>query len=1161
MQRSRALASMAEAFPRERLRFLVPTTRALSVTRLSVDATMTLYLHRAERADRLVTALGDLLSTPLPDPFATEIIGVPTRGVERWLSQGLAQRLGASPGRSDGVCVGVSFPSPRRLVARALAGSADEEDTDPWQPHRVVWPLLRVIDGCRGEPWAAVLWHYLGDSERPGELDGLRAGRRWSTARHLADLFATYAAVRPAMIDSWSQGRDVDASGSALAADRAWQAELWRRLREELRVPSPAERLQSAVARLEREPDSSDLPERLSVFGATRLDPDQLRVLSALADHRDVHLWLAHPSPALWDDVKAAAQSNGLRSTQLLRRCDDTTEALVRHRLLAYLGRDIRELQIALTKINPHAADVHHAALQSTEPTTLLGLLQSDIASNCLPRLADERPLLGDDDQSMQFHACHGPDRQVEVLREVLVGLLADDASLEPRDIVVMCPDIENFAPLIAASFGLDTPETQAEHPGHRLRVRLADRSLRQLNPLLALVSRLVVLADSRVGSSALLDLCAAPPVARRFSFSQDDLERLQDLVSRAGVRWGFDAAHRRRFQMAEFQQNTWAAGLERLLLGVTMEETDQHFIGTTLPLDDVDAGDVDLVGRFAELVARVNMLTTACNTIQPLNAWVELFKKAIELLAAVPPADSWQLSHAYHELGDLALGTDEAGDVPLSLAEVSALLSDAFRGRASRANFRTGTLTVCTMLPMRSVPHRVVCLLGVDDGVFPRRPAPDGDDIVSDEEWIGDHDVRSEDRQLLLDAVMSARERLVVIFAGSDPRSGAEIPPSVPIGELLDALDATVRIEDGAAVRTKIIRRHPLQPFNAANFAPGGLGSRDRFSFDRAGLRAVRAASQERRPAAPVFGPETLADRVDDGLVALNDLVRFFNHPIRALMYDRAGLALIRPDDSPDEQIPVSLNGLDAWSIGDRLLRLRIAGHEPQSLAAAEWRRGYLPPRGLGQNAIREISNQVEQLVETAQPFLTDQSAAYEVLTDVEAVRLTGTVGRVIGDSIVHVSYSKLAAKHRLQAWLELLALTVTDPGRGWQAVIIGRGGCSHLGPVDATWAGKVLADLIDLRTTGLREPIPFSPKTSAEYAALRYRDRQLQPYRRQLERLWAEDRDEAYERFFGSTFDAILAQPSISSEERGNLAEPSRFGTLARRVFQPLLSVENLR
>jgi exodeoxyribonuclease V gamma subunit len=1122
---------------------------------------MTLYLHRAERADRLVTALGDLLSIPLPDPFATEIISVPTPGVERWLSQGLAQRLGAAPGRGDGVCVGVDFPSPRRLITRALAGSADDEDADPWQPHRAVWPLLRVIDGCREESWAALLWHYLGANGSSSDLDPLRAGRRWSTARHLSGLFARYAATRPTMIDSWSQGCDVDAWGSPLPADRAWQAELWRRLRNELGVPSPAERVQAGLARLRLAPETSDLPERLSVFGATRLDPDHLLVLTALAEHRDVHLWLAHPSPALWASVGFTRRRNGISPPHMSRRAEDATEALVSNRLLAYLGRDVRELQLALTAISADARDLHHQALESTQPTSLLGWLQSDIAGNRSPR-HEERPLLAETDQSVQFHACHGPDRQVEVLREVLVGLLADDVSLEPRDIVVMCPDIENFAPLIAASFGLDTPEAQAEHPGHRLRVRLADRSLRQLNPLLAIVSRLVALADSRVGASALLDLCAAPPVARKFGFSTDDQERLRDLVPRAGVRWGFDAAHRRRFEMGEFRQNTWAAGLERLLLGVTMDETDMHFIGTTLPLDDVDAGDVDLVGRLAELVARVRLLILRCNT-QPLGAWVELFKEAIELLAAVPPTESWQVSHAHRELGGLALATDQAGDVALGLAEVSALLSDAFRGRASRANFRTGTLTVCTMLPMRSVPHRVVCLLGVDDGVFPRQPPPDGDNIISAEECIGDHDVRSEDRQLLLDAIMSAQERLVVIFAGSDPRSGAEIPPAVPIGELLDALDTTARTEDGAQIRTKITTRHPLQPFDVANFAPGGIGSRGGFSFDPAGLRAVRAAARERQVAAPIFGREALPDRNKDELVNLSDLVRFYSHPIRALIYDRAGLWITRPDETPDEQLPVNVNGLEAWSIGERLLRLRMAGHEPELLIAAEWRRGYLPPRALGQKSIEDIAAQVEQLMETAQPFLIDQPAPYEVLADLGDVRLTGTVSGVRGDCVVHVGYSRLTAKQRLQTWLELLALTVTDPSRPWRAVTIGRGGCSQLGAVDATWAGKVLTDLIDLRATGLREPIPFSPKSSAEYAALRYRDRQPGLYRRQLDKLWAEAQDEAYERFFGvgAGFEAMLAQPSISSEARGSLVEPSRFGTLARRVFQPLLLVEDLR
>jgi exodeoxyribonuclease V gamma subunit len=279
--------------------------------------------------------------------------------------------------------------------------------------------------------------------------------------------------------------------------------------------------------------------------------------------------------------------------------------------------------------------------------------------------------------------------------------------------------------------------------------------------------------------------------------------------------------------------------------------------------------------------------------------------------------------------------------------------------------------------------------------------------------------------------------------------------------------------------------------------------------------------------------------------------------------MYERAALWLTRHDDKPDEQIPVRLTGLDSWSIGERLLRLRLAGQDLSSLIDAEWRRGYLPPRGLGQMAIQEITNQVEQLVETARPFLTDQPVPYEVLAELEDRRLTGTVSGVVGDSVVHVSFSKLAPRHRLQAWLELLALTVHDPSRPWQVVTIGRGGCSHLRAIHSTWASTVLADLIDLRATGLREPIPYAAKTSAEYAALRFRDRQPDLYRKQLNKLWLEDRDEAYGRFFGpgASLSDLLAQPPIASEVRGNLVEPSRFGTLARRVFQPLLSVENLR
>ncbi len=1114
---------------------------------------MSLHIHRAERADRLVGALGDLLSDPLADPFATEIVSVPTPGVERWLSQGLSARLGASPERTDGVSAGIAFPSPYRLVAQALtAATPGGLDPDPWRPQRAVWALLRVIEDCRGESWAAVLWSYLGVREGQAEA-GIHGGRRWSTARHLAGLFARYASARPSMLRLWSRGQDLDASGTPLAPDRAWQAELWRRLRDELGVAGPSERLAAATEQLRSNPGATELPGRISLFGATRLDPEHLQVLFALAEHRDVHLWLPHPSSALWTAISEAGPTviGGPRAA-------DRTGELVRHRLLAYLGRDSRELQLCIAGAGRVVLDQHYGGLDSPTEPTLLRRLQSDLAANRPPSPPGDRPRWVETDRSVTFHASHGPDRQVEVLRELLVGLLADDQTLEPRDIVVMCPDIETFAPLIAAAFGLDTTEAGAEHPGHRLRVRLADRSLRQINPLLALVSRLVALAESRVEASAVLDICASAPVARKFAFSTDDLERLRDLVSRSGVRWGLDVEHRARFGMGDFGQNTWASGLDRLLLGVTMDETDEHFIGTALPLDDVDAGDVDLVGRLSECVARIRFVTDACRRPRPIGDWVTLFRQVLDQLAEVSHTDSWQLGHAYAELGGLAESGLGEGAVELTLAEVSTLLADAFRGRASRANFRTGTLTMCTMLPMRSVPHRVVCLLGVDDGVFPRHARLDGDDITGLEEWVGDRDPRSEDRQLLLDAVLAAEDRLLVVYAGRDPRTGADTPPAVPIGELLDAIDLTARADDEAPLRTRITTRHPLQPFDASNFAATRTGAG--FSFDRAALRGVRASTAQRRPEPALFATTALSPLPQERVVTLTDLVRFFNQPVRALLRDRAGLSLRRDEEVPDEQIPADLAGLHRWKVGDRMLGRHLLGEDLDTLQAAEWRRGALPPRSFGQQALNGIVSDVAELAAAAQPFLGHPAERREILTDLGPVRVTGLVAGLRGDTLLRVGFSRISAKHRLQAWLELLALTVSHPEQPWQAVTIGRGSRSTVGPVQSGWAEMVLADLVELQRTGLGGPIPFAAKTSAEYARIRFEDRPVRLFLPVLDRLWRDDSDPAYERFFGAgaTLAEVMVEPSRAEEERGRLAEPTRFGTLARRVFQPMLSAE---
>ncbi|HLH45586.1 MAG TPA: exodeoxyribonuclease V subunit gamma [Acidimicrobiales bacterium] len=546
-----------------------------------------LVVHRSERADRLVEALGDLLSAPLPDPVVPEVVAVPTRGVERWLTQRLSHRLGAPPS-AGGVCANLRFPFPGTLVGEATAAACGVDgERDPWRPERAVWPLVEVIDEGASDEVLRPLTEHLRAATPPAAGDQGEPVRRFATARHLADLFDHYAIHRPQLVLGWAAGTDGGAAGDPSAV---WQAHLWRLLRHRLGVPSPAERFASAAELLAAGRAPVDLPGRLSLFGLTRLPASHLQVLEALGTERDVHLFLLHPSGRLWAAVAAAYPS----VRPALPRAEDPTARVAANPLLRSWGRDAREMQLVLAGAGVTASD-HRPVDDGPDPApTLLRRLQDDVRADRSPpgRPAagqpDERAVLDPGDRSVQVHACHGRSRQVEVVRDAILHLLADDPTLELRDVIVMCPDIETFAPLVHAAFGADDPDadgTDGDGLGMpRLRVRLADRSLRQTNPLLGVAAQLLVLAGSRLTASQVLDLASRPPVARRFRLDQDDLTTFERWVEDAGIRWGLDAEHRRPWHLQRVATNTWSSGLDRLLLGLAMSGEGAPVFGHAVP-------------------------------------------------------------------------------------------------------------------------------------------------------------------------------------------------------------------------------------------------------------------------------------------------------------------------------------------------------------------------------------------------------------------------------------------------------------------------------------------------------------------------------------------------------------------------------------------------
>ena len=1096
-----------------------------------------LLIHRSERADALVAALGEVLARPGGDPFQPEIVAVPSKGVERWLAQRLSHTLGAVDG--DGICANVVFPSYARFLDEAAAEANDgyREAVEQWSAERAVWPLMRVIDRCApSEPWCAVLASHLG---LDGTGGGARRGRRFAVAGKLAALYDRYGRSRPEMIRAWGAGCDEDGTGTPLPEDLTWQAELWRRLRAELDVPSPAELLETTCAKIGPGP-------AFSIFGATRIAPARIQILDALAANRDVHLWLHHPSPALWAAV--AGERPSARRAQ---------QPAVAHPLLASMSRDVRELQQLLNTV-PHR-DEHHEI--GPRPDTLLGRLQAQLAADRVP--TDRRPIDAADD-SLQVHAAHGPARQVEVIREAVLGLLAADDTLEPRDVLIMCPNVEAFAPLVAASFGM--PDEPGGHPAAQLRVKLADRSVQQTNPLLRLLSQLLELAASRVTATQLLDLAGAAPVRAKFGFDDDDIERLRDWSVAAGARWGLDAAHRGTYGLGGIGQGTWRAAVDRLLLGVAMED-DVAWVGNTLPLDDVDSSDIDLAGRFAEFVDRADHAVRELNATRTVTSWAALLGELVDSLGVGD--QPWQAMQLRAELDDVAETARDA-DVDLGLADVTALLHGRLAGRPTRASFRTGTLTVCTLVPMRSVPHRVVCLLGMDDGAFPRQGIADGDDVLARDPRAGERDPRSEDRQLFLDAVCAAQEHLIIAYTGADPRSGAAVPPCVPLGELLDAVDAVALAPDGGPAREHVVVRHPLQPFDPRNFIAGELGGARPFSFDPAGLAGARAATAP-RTAVPRLVAAPLAPAPQEDTVRLDALVQFLQHPVRGFLRQRLDVGTYTGDEEPDDALTVELDALQEWEVGERVLRRCIAGVDRRTVAHLEHLRGELPPGPLAVRAMQGIGARVEALLAACAAERETAVDSIDIAVPLDDGRvLAGTVGGVRGDTALTVTYSSLRARQRLIAWVRYLALVAGTEHDDWRAVTVGRRGDDArravLSGVRPELARRVLALLVGLRDVGLREPLPIALATSAEYAARReggasYADAVPGACEKWESDRFRPERDEPEHVLVYGTkapFTALTTQEPLATERFPG--EPTRFGTLARLIWGPLLTVETI-
>jgi exodeoxyribonuclease V gamma subunit len=1009
-----------------------------------------LYLFTSNRMEALAELLAEALREPQASPLAPEIVGVQSRGMERWVAMALA--------RHNGVCANVRFPFPNALLDevfhRLTPGAPEASGPDP---EALAFRLMRLLPRELGRPEFAGLRAYL--SQDPHQL------KLYQLSRRLADLFDQYAVFRPAMLLRWEAGRiDPDPT-------ERWQARLWRALIAEAPGAHRARLTLGAIAGLRAgEACSECLPERIALFGISFLPPFYLECFEALSRVVRINLFLLNPCREYWGEIVSEKEIRRIEERHPGAALSGADFHLERgNRLLASLGalgRGFFETVAGLGAVQTERFD---------EPggETALERLQADVLN-----LRDGRGSAGEahapaPDESIRIHSCHGPMREMEVLHDQLLAAFEQDPRLRPVDVVVMAPDIGVYAPYISAVFG--APEEERE----RIPYSIADRGPAGGDPVAAALLALLDLKGSRLGAAEVMGLLELPAIRDRFELPEDRLPLIAHWVREARIRWGEDERSRAALGLPGHGGNSWRSGLQRLVLGYAMPARDGRLFEGILAFDDIEGGPAWVLGNFMEFTDRVFELVRRLARPQTLVEWRRTLLDVLADFVAGPAEtapESRRIQRLLDELGGLE--PEARFGAPVTLEVVRGFLSARLDRERIGHGFLSGGVTFCALLPMRSIPFQVVCLIGMNHDAFPRIQQPLSFDLIARNPRPGDRSRRNDDKYLFLEALLAARKRLYISFVGQSIADNSSLPPSVLVAELIDVV-ANGYAAQGEAGRppAPLVTAHRLQAFSRAYFEERTA----LFSYSRVNLLACSGAGN-RRPPPPFFErPLPCEDEAAGREVGADDLCAFLSHPAGFLVRQRLGIRLSGGGEPTlEEREPFVLDPLSAYRIGQSLLERHLAGQDPAALFECLRAGGDLPHGRVGEYLFARLNAQVAQFAARVLPVLpTGAAEIVEIERAIGGFRLNARLSAHPGHGCVKLRYAKVAAKDFLRAWIDHLYLSLGESGRApRRSLLIGRDCAWALGRVET--APEVLAGLLSLYRRGLTQPIRFFPETS---------------------------------------------------------------------------------
>lgn len=992
-----------------------------------------LKLYHGNRLEKLVDALVCVLETPLSSPFKTEVIVVQSKGMERWLSIKLAERFG--------IWANCIFPFLDNFVWEMFKCVLKEaHDIEFFSPQIMSWRIMDILKTLKEKPEFEQIKHYIDEDE--SQL------KTFQLSEQIANIFDSYTIYRPEMVYKWN--------GQNYAG---WQQILWHHLIKGHEEKNRVFVLYKFLKMIERNffNDKNELPERISIFGISSIPDYYLNVIKAISRLIDVHVFFLNPTYKFWGDI---VPERIIRKRGNMGCYFKTGNALLAS--MGKMGRDFFDTIIEYS-------DEEYELFDEPEPQNLLTTIQYDIY-HLLQRGKDiKKTIISDEDLSIQVHSCHSPLREIEVLHNNLLFLFERYNDLKPKDILVMTPNIEAYAPFISAVFERQEGEKE------KIPYSISDRRTSSESPVVNLFLKILVLLKSRFYASDIMDILDDMLLKEKFKLNEGDTYRILNWINDTNIRWGIDENHREMFDLPGFKENSWRAGIERLLLGYAMFNKDGEPFKGIIPYNEMEGDYVETLEKLLNFLYPLFDFSNKISEYRTLDEWADLLHSIIDTFIMVNDETERHIQFIRETFQNLKKIRQSYGiESPVSFYVILHYLKGRLNIREYKTGFITGGVTFCEMLPMRSIPFKVIALIGMNNDTYPRESKPLGFDLIAKHPRRGDRSLRDEDRYIFLEAIISARLCLYISYIGQSIKDNSEIPPSVVVSELFDYIEKGFYHPEKRPLDI-ILKRYPLQPFSPRYFQKDTLI----YNYSKEDYETVKKRLETTYRPSP-FIVKPLKDTSSEiRNITSSELKRFFQHPVKYFFNNRLGIFLDEIDLTVKDDEPMELNTLDEFKIKQRLIEHLVSSKDLDKIKNAISAEGILPPGSPRKVLLDNVSFEVEDFFKDLQVYLKDKKDPIDFNMEVNNFNISIRLEEIYGYGLIRYRASKdIRARHLIDLWIDHLFFNLF--GENSSLFLSIKQKCNFM-PVDD--ARELISRLLVVYNEGLKAPIKLFPETSYAY------------------------------------------------------------------------------